>query len=148
MNSTQHTSSRAADAEKLLQDAYQKALAFPLAKISALTITQKQANDYAEQEAAQPTITIDEHGMSGGMRVNLLQPVRAVAAEWRQLRSNFETALQPKIADIQAVEALQAAAEAEIKRKDDEIEGVERELRIDAKYARIDEQKRRVEGTL
>jgi hypothetical protein len=139
MSSTLPTSSLSSGPEKKLQTAYEKALAFRLNKASNLAITQVQANEFAEQEAAFHTISIDEHGMSAGMRLNLLPPVHALAAEWRDLWDNFAVAMQPKMADISEVGRLQAYAEAKLKQKDDELEAVERELRQDPKYDQIDD---------
>jgi hypothetical protein len=139
MGSIPPTSSLALDPEKQLQTAYESALAFPLSKTNSLAITQVQAQEFAEQEAGFHTIAIDEHGMSGGMRLNLLQPVHALAAEWRGVWGNFEVALQPKMADITAVTRLSAEADAELKQRDDEMEAVERELRQSPKYDQIDD---------
>jgi hypothetical protein len=139
MSSTPSTSSVSPDSEKKLQIAYESALEFRLNKASGLAITQAQATEFAEQEAAFNTIAIDEHGISGGMRLNLLQPMHALAAEWRDLWGNFEVAMQPKMADINAVDRLHAEAEAELRRKEDEREAVERELQLNPKYDQIDD---------
>lgn len=95
---------RASDPEKVLQQAYEEALAFLPSRANALAITPTQASSYAEQEAAFQTISVDENGMSSGMRLNLLQPVHDLASEWRGLWNSFEVAIQPKMADINAVQ--------------------------------------------
>jgi hypothetical protein len=145
MLSPRKSASSALDQEKALQDAFQHALAFPLGRISSLAITPRQAAECAEQEAAFQTISVDDEGLSGGMRVALLQPMHAVMAEWRQRREAFNILLQPKMADIQAVEQLQAEADAEIKQKDDELAAIERELRQSPRYEDIDRHKQRAE---
>lgn len=78
MSGSQYVSERN-DNQRALQDAYQAAIGFPLKRASALSITQAAATELAEQEAVFLTVAIDEHGMSGGMRLNLLQPVHQVA---------------------------------------------------------------------
>jgi hypothetical protein len=138
MSKSQETN-RIVDPEKALQLAYREALAFLPGRANALAITQSQASNYAEQEAAFQTIAIDENGMSGGMRLNLLQPVHDLASEWRGLWNSFEVAIQPKMADINAVQKLHAEAVAEIRKKDEALEAVERELRQNPKYDQIDD---------
>jgi hypothetical protein len=133
------STTRPADPEMVLQQAYKNALAFPPNKANALAITPTRAAEYAEQEAAFHTISIDEKGMSGGMRLNLLQPVHDLASEWRSLWNNFEIAMQPKMADINAVRRLHAEAAEEVRKKDEALEAVERELRQSPKYDQIDD---------
>ena len=76
---------RAGHPDKALQQAYDDALAFLPSRANVLAITPAQSSSYAEQEAAFPTITVDENGMSNGMRSNLLEPVQNLASEWRSL---------------------------------------------------------------
>jgi hypothetical protein len=137
MSTTQQTN-RADDPEKVLQQAYQEALAFPPSRANSLAITPTQAGNYAEQEAAFQTITVDENGMSSGMRLNLLRPLHDLASEWRGLWNSFEVAIQPKMADINAVQKLHAEAAEEIRKRDEALEAVERELRQSSKYEQID----------
>ena len=138
MSDSQQTN-RAADPEKALPHAYQEALAFPPSRANMLAITPAQASDFAEQEAAFQTIAIDENGMSSGMRLNLLHPLHDLASEWRGLWNNFEIAIQPKMADINAVQKLHAGAADERRKKDEALEAVERELRQNPKYEQIDD---------
>ena len=122
-----------------LAKAYQGALAFSPGRAGAIAITPARALELAEQEAAFHTVSIDENGMSGGMRLNLLQPVHDLAAEWRVLWSDFEIALQPKMADIEAVKRLEAEAERELRDKEEALQAVEDELRQNPRYEQIDE---------
>ena len=138
MSGSQHVSNRIDD-QKALEDSYRPAIGFPLNRASSLAITPTQAGEYADQEAAFKTIPIDQHGMSGGMRMNLLQPVHQVASEWRQKRNDFEVALQRKMADITAVGRLQQEADNEMRLKDEALAAVERELRQNPKYEQIDD---------
>lgn len=133
------TLGRSGDPDLALNEAYAKVLAFSLPKIGSLSLSAEQATRFAEQEAAFQTISIDEHGLSGGMRLNLLQPVHELAAEWRSCMSDFEVAIQPKMADIRAVEKLEKEAADEIIHRDEALEAVERELRQNPRYEQINE---------
>ena len=135
-----------ADQNRDLYKAAKNALGFPLSRVEGLIISPQQATELAEQEAAFHTIVIDDNGMSGGMRLSLLDPVRALMSEWRQLREAFLTLLQPKMADIEAGQRLQAEADAEIAKKNEALEAVERELRQSPKYEDIDRHKQRAEA--
>src|ERR1700722_19521350 len=138
MSKSQQTN-RTSDPEKVLQQAYEEALAFLPSRANALAITLTQASTYAEQEAAFQTIAVDENGMSSGMRLNLLQPVHDLASEWRGLWNSFEVAIQPKMADINAVQKLHAEAVEAIRKRDEAVDAGERELRQSSKYEEIDE---------
>lgn len=145
MSESQQTN-RADDPEKALQQAYGEALAFLPSRANALAITQTQASSYAEQEAAFQTIAVDENGMSSGMHLNLLRPVLDLASEWRSLWNNFEVAIQPKMADINAVQKLRAEAAEEIRKRNEALEAVKRELRQNSKYGEIDDHYHRSKG--
>lgn len=134
-----HPTIRETEPEKVLQKAYQDALAFSPARASSLAISPAQATEYAEQEAAFRTIAIDSNGMSSGMRLNLLEPAHHLASEWRELWNDFEISIQPKIADINAVKRLKAEADEERCKKEEALEAVERELRQNPRYEQIDE---------
>ncbi len=76
-------------AETPLERALREALAFPLSKAIDLSLKQADADRHAEQEAAFPVIAVGEDGLSGGMRLALLQPSRAIMAQWLHLREAF-----------------------------------------------------------
>jgi tetratricopeptide (TPR) repeat protein len=128
------------------QQAYNEALAFLPSRANALAISPAQATTFAEQEATFQTIAIDENGMSSGMRLNLLQPVHDLASEWRALWNSFEVAIQPKMTDINAVQKLHAEAAEEIRKRDEALEAIERELRQSSKYEEIDDHHSRSMG--
>jgi hypothetical protein len=139
---------RTDDPEKVLLLAYKEALAFLPSRANVLAISSAQASNYAEQEATFQTITIDENGMSSGMRLNLLQPVHDLASEWRALWNSFEVAIQPKMTDINAVQKLHAEAEEETRKRDAQLEEEERKLRQSSKYERIDNRNSYSEGLI
>ena len=130
---------RSSTAESGLDKAYKAALAFSPSQANSVAITSSKAMEFAEQEAAFQTVAIDDSGMSGGMRLHLLQPVHDLAAQWRVLWSDFQIALQPKIADIEAVKRLEAEAQEELRKKDEALQAVESELRQDPKYEHVDD---------
>ena len=111
-----------ADAENTLQAAYESALAFMPSRANTLVIVPAQAHDFAKKEADFQTIVIDDCGMSAGMKLYALQPLESLAGEWRGLWNNFEIAIQPKMADINAVQKLRSEAEAERKKCSDTLE--------------------------
>ncbi len=125
-----------ADASKTMAVALQRALAFPLSRAGNLLLTPEKAQEWAQQEAAFGTIPIDENGMSAGMKLSLMEPVRLVMSEWRQTRSAFDTALQPKAASLDAVQQAQSElAEAERRRKE-ELAEIEKKLEANDEYVR------------
>lgn len=130
-------SDRPADAEAALHRAYNDALAFPVSRVNALALSNAQATEWAEQEAGFGTVTIDETGLSGGMRLHLLRPIQHLAAEWRDLWNKFDVAIEPKRRDIDAVVALEAEIEAEKNKRDDDLNALERELGAGTKYVQI-----------
>ena len=121
---------------KIMTQAAQRALAFPLARAGGLLLAPDKANEWAQQEAAFGTIPIDENGMSAGMKLNLMQPIRSLMSEWRQARSDFDTALQPKMASIGAVRQAQAELEEAEQRRGEELAGIEKKLEANDEYVR------------
>ena len=125
-----------ADPFRAMSLAAQRALAFPLSRASGLLIAPERAQDWAQQEAGFGTIPVDENGMSAGMKLNLMQPVRAVMSEWRQARSDFDTALQPKMASLDAVRRAQSEVADAERQRDEELSGIEKKLETNDEYVR------------
>jgi hypothetical protein len=116
--------------------ALQRALAFPLSSAASLQIPPEKALEWAQQEASFGTIPIDENGMSAGMKLNLMQPIRALLSDWRQARAGFDTLLQPKMASLDAVrQAESELADAE-RRRGEELAGIENKLESNPDYVR------------
>ena len=126
-----------ADAENTLQAAYESALAFMPDRADTLKIVPAQAHDFAKKDADLQTIVIDDCGMSTGMKRYAFQPLESLAGEWRGLWNNFEIAIQPKMADINAVQKLRSEAESERKKCSDTLKTLEMELEKDPKYDQI-----------
>jgi hypothetical protein len=60
----------------------------------------------AEEEAAFGRVSIDEHGLSGGMRLYVVQPIRKTLADWARVKGGFTTSLRPFMNDIEALDKL------------------------------------------
>jgi hypothetical protein len=131
------------DPTKAMNLALQRALAFPLSRAASLQVPPEKALEWAQQEAAFGTIPIDENGMSAGMRLNLLQPIRALLSDWRQARAEFDSLLQPKLTSLDAVrQAESELADAE-RRRGEELSGIEKKLESNPDYV----QKRELKDT-
>ena len=99
-----------------------------------LPLSPDKARGWAQQEAALGIISIDENGMSHGMTVNVMQPIRSVLSEWRQCRDEFDAAIQPKMASISAVDQAQADLEEAERRREADLASVEKKLETNADY--------------
>jgi hypothetical protein len=124
----------AVDPSKALALALQRALAFPISRTVELQPSAEKIQEWAQQEAAFGTIPIDENGMSGGMKLNLLPPIRAVLSDWRQARAEFDRALQPKMSSLDAVQRAEAELEEAERRRADELSGIEKKLESNPDY--------------
>ena len=114
--------------------ALQKAMAFPISMISGLLVAPEKAHEWAQQEAAFGTLAIDELGMSAGMKLHLMQHVRSVLSLWRQARSDFDSAIQPKMASIGAVHKAQVEVEEAERARDEALGSIERKLEANVDY--------------
>jgi hypothetical protein len=132
-----------ADPTNVMSRALQRALAFPLSRAANLQLASEKALEWAQQEAAFGTIPIDENGMSAGMKLNLLQPIRAVLSDWRQARADFDTVLQPKMASLDAVRQAEGELADAERRREEELSGIEKKLESNPDYV----QKRELKDT-
>lgn len=90
-----------------LQAAFNDAMEFTPAKATSLGLSATQLQSHAEEEASFGRIIVDEEGLTAGTKLNIIQPARALLATWREVRSGFDTLIEPKLADIRAVDNLQ-----------------------------------------
>lgn len=127
--------------DRNLAVALQQALAFPVGRMSANLIRQEDATEFAREEAAFGTVPIDDHGMSAGMTLHLLQPIRTVLADWERTREEFDRELQPKMADLRAVQDAQRGVTEAEQQREQELEGIEKRLEANASYVKIRDQK-------
>jgi hypothetical protein len=105
--------------------AFDDAMAFTTARASALALPVTQLQTYAQEEASFGRITVDERGLTAGTKLHVLQPARALLAAWMEARSGFDAAIEPKMADIRAVERLQIEIEALKERRTGDVAQIE-----------------------
>lgn len=120
--------------EKRLAEAHRKALGFQLTRVAGLVLSAQRATEFAQQEIAFGSVPIDENGMSAGMKLHLLQPVRTLLSEWRTARNGFDIELQPKMPDIRAVFDAQREVEDAERDRANELAGIERKLEASPDY--------------
>src|ERR1700733_8157063 len=106
-----HPGSKPQESIARLQSAFNNAIAFAPNRAAMLVITATEVQGYAQEEVSFGRITVAERGLTAGTRLHILQPARALLAAWREARSAFDTAIEPKMGDIEAVERLQAEIE-------------------------------------
>ena len=70
------------------------------------------------------------------MKVNMMLPIRAVMSEWRQARSDSDTALRPKMASIDAMRQAEADLADSARRRGEELAGIEKKLEAKDEYVR------------
>jgi hypothetical protein len=79
---------------------------------ASLALSETRLRGYVEEEASFGRIIVDAQGLTAGTKLHILQPARALLAKWKEARSGFDTAIEPKLADIHAVENLQREIDA------------------------------------
>jgi hypothetical protein len=94
-----------------LRNAFNVAVAFVSGRAGSLALSPTQVQGYAQEEASFGRITVDDRGLTAGSKLHVVQPARALLAAWREARSGFDTAIEPRMSDILAVESLQAEIE-------------------------------------
>lgn len=129
--------SPASQGEEAIGAASRDALSFPLSRLRSLVISPEKAAELAQQEASFNTIVFDENGVSGGMRLHLLQPIRTALADWRDARARFQTALAPKLSDLNAVRDAEQALEKLEEEEQEALAKIEQKLRQKGDYDRV-----------
>jgi hypothetical protein len=94
-----------------LEVAFHNAMEFTASNAASLVLSETQLRGYAGEEASFGRIIVDDQGLTAGTKLHILQPARALLAKWKEARSSFDTAIEPKLADINAVENLQREIE-------------------------------------
>ena len=123
--------------DEAIEAASQAALSFPLSRLRSLLISPGTAAELAQQEASFGTIVFDENGVSGGMRLHLMQPIRTALADWRDARARFETALAPKHSELNAVRDAEQALEKLQGEEYEALAKIEQKLRQKGDYDRV-----------
>jgi hypothetical protein len=109
-----------------IQVAFEGAMGFaPPGWAAALDLPAQRLRDLAEEEASFGEIAIDERGLTAGTRLHIVQPGRDLFARWREARAEFDMAVEPKLADIRAVERLDAEIAERRQRRDEAVRQAE-----------------------
>ena len=90
-----------------LKIAYDAAMAFPVEEAERLRLPPALLIEKANEEAAFGRITIDPDGLTPGTRLHVIEPARQIYARWRQVRRQFDVAIQPAMHKIRAVESVE-----------------------------------------
>jgi len=122
-----------------LAAAFQDAMGFTLSRARALSAPIETIRKQAEEETTFGHVNIDESGITSGMRLVVTEPALEVSASWRHLKNRFDTAMQPYMADITAIEDLRHQAHAIKVKRDAQLKAIELELSQDPKFGNIDE---------
>ena len=117
-----------------LEEAFQSAMAFSPARAQTLLLPQHALAQAAEAEAARGPVRFDARGFTPGMRAALLEPARALLAEWKQQRAAFDVRLGPLKPDIEAAERLGAETQAITRKRDEDLAQIERETEQEHRY--------------
>jgi hypothetical protein len=125
------------DQKAQLQLAQQRTLMFSTSRASDMILGPAQLQVGVSEEASFSRVSVDANGLTGGMRLHLLQPIRALLGEWRNKRADFDRLIEPVLRDIEAVEALEAEVEKAKVKRTDEIDQIERQLESSKQYVEI-----------
>ncbi len=104
-----------------VRTAFEAAMAFAPSQTALLYLPTQRLQELAQEEASFGEIAVNERGLTAGTRLHVVQPGRTLLARWREARGAFDTAIEPKMADIQAVERLDAEIGLRRQRRDAEI---------------------------
>ncbi len=120
-----------------LQLAYEAAMAFPVDQVNTLRATPQQLMDKASQEAGFGRIAIGGDGLTAGTRLNVIEPARAMFAQWRQVRRRFDVAIESKMRAIRAMQEVETEIAAVRDRAERDERDAEAGLEADEHYRRI-----------
>ncbi len=120
-----------------LKSAYDSAMAFPVEQVNTLRTPPEALLEKASQEAAFGRVSVSDNGLTPGMRLHVIEPARALLAQWRQTRRRFDVAIEPKMRSIRAAqEAEKEIVTARDRATRDERDAEDR-LEADQNYIRI-----------
>lgn len=131
-----------------LQAAFDEAMAFPTSRAVKLQRPSASLAEKAHEETSFGRIIVDEHGLTAGTRLHILEPAGALLAEWKEARRKFDVAIEPAMADINAVANLDRDIEAMARRRDDEIAQAEQEFGQNHRYYEVKDDFERAESRL
>ena len=111
---------RAVESSASLRRAFDEAAEFAasVARLQPLAVPDLQRE--AAREISSGAVGVDEHGLTSAAYAAIITPARHLLQRWQALRAVFLVTLEPKRADIDAVQALpQTIAELRAKRAGD-----------------------------
>ncbi|HEY0422597.1 MAG TPA: hypothetical protein VGC82_04665 [Rhodopila sp.] len=120
-----------------MKSAYDAAMAFPVEQVNSLRATPEQLMGKASEEAAFGRITIDDGGLTAGTRLHVIEPARAILAQWRQARRRFDVAIEPKMRSIRAVQEAEKEIAGARERAGRDERDAEARLEADEHYIRV-----------
>jgi hypothetical protein len=120
-----------------LKLAYDAAMAFPVEQVESLRATPERLMEQASAEAAFGRISINEDGLTAGMRLHVLEPARGTLAQWRQTRRRFDVAIEPRMRAIRAVQDVENEITAARERAERDQQDAEAKLEADEHYRRV-----------
>lgn len=120
-----------------LKSSYDSAMAFPVEQVNSLRATPEDLADKAGQEAAFGRISVNDDGLTAGMRLHVVEPARAIVAQWRQTRRRFDVALEPKMRSIWAAQEAEKEVVAARERAARDERNAEDRLEADQNYIRV-----------
>ena len=123
-----------------LMAGFEAALGFPTSRALTLQPSRQALAEKAGEEASFGRIIVDEQGLTAGTRLHVLEPARALLADWREARRAFDVAIEPQRADIEALRRLDGTVAALSVRRDENLAQAEAEFAQDQKFAEVKDQ--------
>ncbi len=120
-----------------LKLAYDAAMAFPIEQANALRSTPEHLMEQASQEAAFGRISINDEGITAGIRLNVIEPARPILGRWQQIRRRFDVAIEPKMRHIRAVQDVEREIVTARERAERDERDAEARLEADEHYLRV-----------
>ena len=120
-----------------LTAAFDAAIAFPTSRALTLQQPRQWLADKAGEEASFGRVIVDEHGLTAGTRLHVLEPARALLADWREARRAFDVAIEPSRNDIEALNRLQDTLATLSTRRDEALAQAEAEFAQDHRYMEV-----------
>jgi hypothetical protein len=125
------------DVPATLKAAFDAAIGFPTNRAMTLQPSTQTLKEKANEETSFGRIIVDENGLTAGTHLYILEPARALLAEWKEARRSFDVAIEPMMSDINAVRNLDHDVEALSARRNQDIAQAEQEFGKDHRYQQI-----------
>lgn len=121
-----------------LKSAFEKAMKFSPDRANELVLSEKDIKNSAEEETSFNRITLNQHGLTGGMRLSIIQPTQNLLSEWQKLKDTFTTAIRPFLEDVEALDKLdQERTKLGIRREKDK-QDIDRIASEDTKFKSVE----------